>query len=66
MAVTSDDQAVRFIQITLGEVGVSRDQLKIDGFTETGHQENARHFMKSWSEFDRSNDASGHKRKEKN
>ncbi|MES9834547.1 MAG: hypothetical protein ABW157_06530 [Candidatus Thiodiazotropha sp. LLP2] len=64
MAVTSNDQAVRFIQITLGEVGVSRDQLKIDGFTETGHKENTRQFMKSWSEFDCS-DGSRHQRKEK-
>ncbi|MEW7974846.1 MAG: hypothetical protein AB2540_08115 [Candidatus Thiodiazotropha endolucinida] len=55
MAVASDDHTVRFIQITLGEVGVSRDQLSIDGFTETDHQDNARHFMKSWSDFDRSN-----------
>ena len=53
MAATSDDHGVRFIQITLGEVGVSRDQLSIDGFIETGHQDDARHFMKSWSEFDR-------------
>ncbi|MCG7873572.1 MAG: hypothetical protein N0C81_17995 [Candidatus Thiodiazotropha lotti] len=57
MAVTSSDQAVRFIQITLGEVGVSRDQLRIDGFTETAHQDNVRHFMKSWSEFERSDES---------
>ncbi|MCU7882626.1 MAG: hypothetical protein KZQ82_00330 [Candidatus Thiodiazotropha sp. (ex Lucinoma annulata)] len=53
MAVTSDDHAVRFIQITLGDVGISRDQVSIDGFEETGCQDDARHFMKSWSEFDR-------------
>jgi hypothetical protein len=52
MAVISSDQADRFIQITFGEVGVSRDQLSIDGFIETDHQDNARHFMKSWREFE--------------
>ena len=57
MAVTTNDYGVRFIQITLGEVGISRDRVSIDGFEETGHQENARHFMKSWSEFDRSNES---------
>ncbi|MBV2090373.1 MAG: hypothetical protein KUF72_05750 [Candidatus Thiodiazotropha sp. (ex Ctena orbiculata)] len=56
MAVTTSDQAVRFIQITFGEVGVSRDQLRIDGFIETDHQDNARHFMKSWSEFEGGSD----------
>ncbi|WP_316367145.1 hypothetical protein [Candidatus Thiodiazotropha sp. CDECU1] len=53
MAVTIDDHGVRFIRITLGEVGISRDRLCIDGFTETGHADDSRHFMKSWSEFDK-------------
>ena len=54
MAVASNDGSVRFIQITLGEVGISRDQVCIDGFTETDHEGDARHFMKSWSEFESS------------
>lgn len=54
MAVTSDDRGIRFIHLTLGEVGVSRDQLSIDGFIETANAEDdARHFMRSWSDFDR-------------
>ena len=65
MAVTSSDQAVRFIQITLGEVGVSRGQLSIDGFTETGHQDNARHFMKRWSDFERSNESHNERSKKR-
>ncbi|MCG7932718.1 MAG: hypothetical protein N0E44_22115 [Candidatus Thiodiazotropha lotti] len=65
MAVTTSDQAVRFIQITLGEVGVSRDQLSIDGFTETGQQDNARHFMKSWSEFERSHESRNERSKKR-
>ncbi len=53
MAVMTDDPAVRFIQIHLGEVGIAREQLCIDGFEETGNEGQARHFMKSWNEFDR-------------
>ncbi len=57
MAVMTDDSAVRFIQIHLGDVGIAREQLCIDGFEETGNEEQARHFMKSWSEFDRGREA---------
>ena len=53
MAVTTDDPAMRFIQIHLGEVGIAREQVRIEGFEETGGQGEGRHFMKSWSEFDR-------------
>ncbi|MET0070910.1 MAG: hypothetical protein ABW096_12810 [Candidatus Thiodiazotropha sp.] len=56
MAVASDDCSLRFIQITLGEVGISRDQVSIDGFTETDAADDARHFLKSWREFDRCGD----------
>jgi hypothetical protein len=58
MAVMTDDPAVRFIQIHLGDVGIARDQLCIDGFEETGNEEQSRHFMMSWSEFDRGREAS--------
>ena len=53
MAVMTDDPALRFIQIHLGDVGIARERVCIDGFEETGSEEQARHFMKSWSEFDR-------------
>ncbi len=65
MAVMTDDPAVRFIQIHLGEVGIARERLCIDGFEETGSEAQSRHFMKSWSEFDRGRKAVS-KRKEKN
>jgi DUF917 family protein len=54
MAVSINDPAIRFIQIHLGEVGFAREQVCIDGFEETGDETQARHFTKSWSEFDRS------------
>ena len=56
MAVSTNDAALRFIQIHLGEVGFAREQVCIDGFEETGDEAQGRHFMKSWSEFDRSGD----------
>jgi hypothetical protein len=56
MAVSTNDPVIRFIQIHLGEVGFAREQVCIDGFEETGDESQARHFSKSWSEFDRSGD----------
>lgn len=52
MAAMTNDPAVRFIQIHLGDVGVARERVCINGFEETGSETQARHFMKSWSEFD--------------
>jgi hypothetical protein len=65
MAAMTDDPAVRFIQIHLGEVGIARERVCIDGFVETGSEAQARHFMKSWGEFDRGREAAA-KRKAKN
>ena len=58
MAVMTDDLAVRFIQIHLGDVGIARERVCIDGFQETGSEGPTRHFMMSWSEFDRGREAS--------
>ena len=63
MAVTTDDPAMRFIQIHLGEVGIAREQVRIEGFEETGGQGEGRHFMKSWSEFDRGGESARRKRR---
>ncbi len=64
MAVMTDDPAVRFIQIHLGEVGIARERVCIDGFEETGSEARARHFMKSWSEFDRGREANAKRKPE--
>jgi len=65
MAVMTDDSAVRFIQIHLGDVGIAREQVSIEGFEETRCQGEARLFMKSWSEFDRAGETRP-RRKRKN